>query len=69
MDYHEQLVKVIFDKNEKLYGRICKVSEEKGESIESIVRLIVTAGLHHHMDINLKYLYEKGDDNKWLKLD
>lgn len=59
MYYHEQLVKIVFDKNEKLYERICKVAEEKSESIESIIRLIVTAGLHHHMDVNLKYLYEK----------
>lgn len=35
MDYHEQLVKIVFDKNEKLYERICKVAEEKMNQLKA----------------------------------
>ncbi len=57
--YRKQSVEIVMNREEDLYKRICKVSEQTGESFESILGFVVIAGLNHHMDTNLKYLYEQ----------
>lgn len=59
VDYHRQRVEILIDRESELYRRIAAVAARDGVSVESVVDMLVTAGIWGDLERKLPLLEKK----------